>query len=466
MLQRLFATASRFAPQALLGLTLAVAPLAAMLGPATPARAEPPPDPVARLQIVIKSIRILDDRDLIGSGEMSLVAGLGKCVQFQAYPCSAIPLVLDAYDFNAGSGDTVPFGRVLPLSGDTIDERSVSVETGVAVYAGEHYMLWFDMGENDPTAVKVAGCSLYAITATLADTCTIGDTMGTVVGYLDEEHGWALGSYTVRSLVQRNPRRGEDVTRPGDYEISFEVRRTPLPDLRPTSIDVLSNPGGGESVCLGVENIGQKDSGPFEMTFRLDGAEVPGGKVAGGALPVGQSGKLCLPASVPHGVHTLAVTVDEARSLPEMDEWNNVFERQIVRTAGSDASSGLPDGPGVVKPPDPLPDLVVGALRAAVNADGSGACRGDGPNYLLAEVKNVGEGSSGEFALRFAVNGSLKQERVYIQGLAANGAIQAAIPTDDLNAGSQQVRVIADGDSQVTELDEANNASETTIECG
>ena len=103
--------------------------------------------------------------------------------------------------------------------------------------------------------------------------------------------------------------------------MTFEVRRAPLPDLHPTSIEVLPNPGGGDNVCLGVENLGQKDAAPFEMVFRLDGQDIPGGTVAAGGLAAGQSGKLCLPAApMSLGQHQLSVIVDQARAVPEMDE--------------------------------------------------------------------------------------------------------------------------------------------------
>ena len=41
---------------------------------------------------------------------------------------------------------------------------------------------------------------------------------------MDEEHGWGIGTFTVRSH--------HDGGSNGDYELTYEIRRTPLPDLR------------------------------------------------------------------------------------------------------------------------------------------------------------------------------------------------------------------------------------------
>jgi hypothetical protein len=475
MLSRRFATALARGRRALPALALATALyarralsvflLVALLfwtfgWPVRPVRAEHESgrEPV-RLEVVLKVVRILDDQDWFGSGEMALNLGLRTCdVRAAVHPCwdsaDFPPRFLGgwAQTFSADSGDILTIDRAFPRPGDRLDGALQAEAVGFPAYPGHAYRLVFGMMELDPTSVELAQCFTFVW-------CDPSPALGTVSLDLDEANGWGIGVHgRVRSF-------NHDEGQPGDFEITYEVRRAPLPDLHPTSIEVLPIPGGGESVCLGVENVGQQDAGPFEMVFRIDGQDVPNGTVAAGRLAAGESGKLCLPAELPRGVHTLSASADEPRGVLEMDERNNSFERQFVRLAGGGAVGGLPDGPSVVELPEEPADLVVTSLKVARQADGSGICQGDELNHLLAQVKNAGPGPAGDFALHLAVGGDLKQERVYVQALAAGATVDVTIPTDDLNDGTQTVAVIADGDSQVPEQDENNNAHEITADC-
>jgi subtilase family serine protease len=104
-------------------------------------------------------------------------------------------------------------------------------------------------------------------------------------------------------------------------------------------------------------------------------------------------------------------------------------------------------------------------VQVARNADGSDTCKGDAGNYVLAKIKNSGQVAAGQFTVRLAVNGNLKQEQVYVQGLSAGPTIDVKLPTDDLNSGPQSVKVLADGDNEVSESDEGNNGKEVTADC-
>jgi hypothetical protein len=400
----------------------------------SPARAAEPPDPAARLQVVIKSVYIHDDREGLfsGDGEFELHGHISDLSPYRGL------VTMATRKFGGGTRDTITFGPegLVPGAGDSSHDAEASEALGFAVYAGRRYGLYFFMVEIDPYENN--------------------EIMGEVNFYVDTaEPGLGIGTHSLRSRWQGHL---------GDYTITFEIRRTPLPDLHPTSIEVLSIPGGGETVCLGVENVGQKNAGPFEMVFRIDGQDVPGGTVAAGALPMGQSGKLCLPVALPFGQHKLSVDVDEDRVVAEMNELNNSFARQFFRTVGGGAGT-LP--PLVADPGAPAqpPDLVVTSVKVARSADGTGTCKGDEINYLFAQVKNVGQGPADEFAVRLEVRGDLKMEKVYIQALAAGAAVDVRFPTDDMNAGPQLVKAIADGDNEVSEKDETNNGLEITATC-
>jgi hypothetical protein len=291
----------------------------------------------------------------------------------------------------------------------------------------------------------------------------LGECFGREVGRIsfsvDEGNGWRIGTHSnIRAYL-------DPAKRPGDFDLTFEIRRTPLPDLRPTSIDILPNPGGGENACVGGENAGQQDTGPWQVTIRIDDQDVPNGVQSAGRLPVGVTGKLCLPVTSPRGSHTLSAVADEQRAIAEMDEYNNTFSSQVVRLAG-DGPIGQPEvGPSRVSTDTSRPDLTVATVRVARNADGNGSCVGDSSNYVHTQVKNGGQVAAGAFAVRLAVNGNLKLEKALVAGLAAGAALDVKPPTDDLNDGSQEVKVLSDGDSEVSESDETNNSREVTATC-
>ena len=80
MLNRHFATAVDAARRAVPALGLAGALVLATLGPPTPVgAAADPEDLAARLQIVVKEIYILDDRDWWGAGELTLLTRVVRC---------------------------------------------------------------------------------------------------------------------------------------------------------------------------------------------------------------------------------------------------------------------------------------------------------------------------------------------------------------------------------------------------
>jgi hypothetical protein len=450
-----------------LGFVLRIVPLvllatAPILGPfqrPAPARAATPPDPAARLQVVIKSVKIFDDHEWFGSGEMHLWTTMWICdVRAAVSPCwrsEDFPprhYAAASVEFSASSDSTVTLNRVVPQPGDyAVGSDLVSMETGFTMNYGRFYRLQFGMWESDATVVELGQCFTFVL-------CDPDPSLGEVHMDLNQQSEWGFGTRTMRSV-----REGGG---PGDFQITFEIRRTPLPDLQPTAIELLQNPAGTDSVCLVVENVGEEDAGPFEMAFRIDGQEVPGGTLAAVGLAAGQSGKHCLQTELPRGVHKLSVYVDEDRAVAEMDEYNNRFEREAVIRPPGLAPTGVGTGGDAPAVGDPIrPDLVVTSLKAARDANGSGQCEGGKTNYLFAQVKNVGPVAAGPFAVRVEVSGDLKNEKGSGAGLAAGATMEVTIPTDDLKDGSQPVKVIADGDNQVSEQDEGNNTYQITANC-
>jgi subtilase family serine protease len=290
------------------------------------------------------------------------------------------------------------------------------------------------------------------------DDYTNDEDMGRFFVLLDQEHGWGLGTVTTRSA---HLYEGDS---PGDYELTYEVRYAPLPDLVPTGVRVLDIPGGGKAACLGIENAGQQDAGPFAATLRLDEVDISGDALQAGGLGAGQYGELCVNAELPTGgVHQLAATVDEARAVIEAVEDNNAHT-QLLATLRPGLAEGLPQLSLVGDAP-PQPDLVVTAVRVAHLADGSGDCALGQGNVVLATVQNVGAAAGGPFAVRFAVRGEVKAELAAVQGLDPGATADVVIPTDDMNRSDQSVKAIADGNNEVAEFDEGNNTLAINVHC-
>jgi hypothetical protein len=269
---------------------------ASALGRPSSAHADPPPDPAARLQFVIHKIHILDDEDLFGGGEekffVLLCGDSGTSPYNRSFACGPGASSAFEYALDASSGDDVSLERVSPREGDYM-EGGATPESGIPVYAGQHYIFSADMFDRDPA---------YAY-----------DTMGDIFVHVDEEHNWGLGTHTARSIQENGD--------PGDYELSFEIRRAPLPDLVVKSVYIQDSPGM-PFVCADIRNVGERPAGPAELTVQTEGTVLERFRLP--ALDVGWSYPHCIRRSdLPAKKHNLVFSLDEMRELPEMDEFNN-----------------------------------------------------------------------------------------------------------------------------------------------
>src|SRR5215212_7876108 len=96
----------------------------------------------------------------------------------------AEPIARSGALFNAGTGDTVTLDRPVPRLGDRMWGGNTSEDRGFAVYAGERYVVQFDMDEWD--AAEPFGTDEY---------------MGYAFHFLDTgELGLGIGTHTARSL--------------------------------------------------------------------------------------------------------------------------------------------------------------------------------------------------------------------------------------------------------------------------
>src|SRR6476620_51599 len=149
------ARALRTAPS----IALAMAVIAGIRGAPTPAFADPeidfpvgpqpvlvdastgPVEPVGRIQVVVKSVDVSNDRDgfWTGGGDIELTTSIWRCTGPNP-PCSASDnnqaeiLAEDKKSFNADSGEFVSLNRVIPSAADVISPAFASEDGGIAVF--------------------------------------------------------------------------------------------------------------------------------------------------------------------------------------------------------------------------------------------------------------------------------------------------------------------------------------------
>jgi CARDB protein len=281
------------------------------LGPLASARADVPPDPAARLQFIVDKIHIINDEDLIGGGEekffVNLCGDSGTSPYNRSFACG--PGASSAFDaaFDLSSGDDVTLARVSPREGDHM-AGGTTPEGGIPVYAGQHYIFTSDMFDRDPASAF--------------------DTMGDIWVHVDEAHNWGIGTHTVRSIQENGS--------PGDYELTFEIRKAPLPDLMNRGIRLLQT-ADGPFYCVTIQNVGEQPAAAVPLAVRADGALVRAPTL--GPLDVGQTTEHCvLRSELPAGQHQLSFTVDEARQIPEMNESNNSYAWKIPALGATSAA--------------------------------------------------------------------------------------------------------------------------------
>ena len=498
-------------------LALAVTLALSTLGPPTSARAENGPreqgertarlqggDPAARLQIVITSVNVSNDRDgfWTGAGDILLMASFWRCSSPQP-PCSASednPAKLLAYarkSFNADSGEMEVLNRTIPLAGDVKDGGAASEEAGIAVLAGQRYLFEINAFERDASG---------------------GDFMGGIQRIIEESNGWGFGPYSrepaghfADTSLPPTPDSffctgcGDIIV--GDYLVTYEIRRTPLPDLRPKSIQVLPPTGSDDGVCLTAANAGLADAGPFTMSFCVDRSLPPNGAVNVAGLAAGGSHEACIRTNLPtSGRHRLDLIVDQFRAVAEMDEGNNQLDVGLDRTplgstrpqdlpsvATADSGEG-PDQPApntgqanpgavipaddvvitrpagsprpeVVRPPTiklPDPDLQVSAIEV-IGSNGKSCVAGK--NEIFVTVTTSPDGPVGEFAVQAKLDNQLIDTATISSGMGSSSEKRIPVAPVEMKLGKHTVQAIVDSGDKVGEENETNNTKTVEMNC-
>ena len=398
---------SQFGLRTLVGLMLALTIAPWLSGAPLPVHAATAPK--YRLQVIVKSVHVYDDRDWHGAGDMRLAAILYLCPE-APQPC--VPgepgLRYRAVHVHAFDGWTGLYHRVNLTLPHTTTEAwggyDLSEGAGYPMYEGERYLLRFEMRDKDDD-----------------ETAGGPDYMGWVDIWLDEETGDQLRAHSQDAAKGGGKR--------GDYRLDYEVMLTQLPNLMPTSLDHYAVPGSTDSlVCVGVVNTGAEPSGSFPVTLKIDGKVARDGMMNGGDIGPGQFAQVCTQTQLPspNARHEWAAIVDEAGVIPEMVERDNMIAEVLYPGPGAGpAPVGSSASPWS---PSPAPtsgqtgaDLAVSAIQVNGQApDGKDDCK-DGKHRVAVVVKNGGTANAGSFAVQLAVDGEQAAEQPSA-GLGRQGA--------------------------------------------
>jgi hypothetical protein len=413
-----------------------------LLGPPSAAAVDLTAPPDARLQIVINSVYIRDDQEFFGSGDMDIETYV--CYESSTGGCKSSARVSWGELFGAGTGDTKVFDRVVPVEGDEVS-GGATTQFGIPVYADERYLLRASMREDHD--------------------------MGAVTAHLTPENNWELGRHTVRSL--------HDDGSPGDYDLTFEIRRTPLPDLRINGVrEIVSN--DGHFYCVQVENIGEMPSYPAPLAVEADFRLVR--EVSLKELGVNEITEHCVIRSeLPPGQVQLRFTIDEPQQIAEMDEDNQPYVMTIpaLPTAGAPAASASPEpaaenlgaasqhrsapGVGQAEPNTEQADLTVRAIKVNGQApDGKDACK-PGKNTMTVVVKNAGKGDVDSFTVRLAVDGGETDSTVDF--VRAGEEREVEFDGVQLKAGQHTLKAVADPERTIDESKDDNNELKVAVTC-
>ncbi|HZO32579.1 MAG TPA: CARDB domain-containing protein [Chloroflexota bacterium] len=438
-------------------LALAATLLAPVLAPSTPALAEEPivrdhRDPYARVQVVIKRITIHEDRDW-GNGEIAISFTVNSyragCTPFSGAACETRLLSGGIPEFSASDDTVKAFDRVIPSYGDSVTDDAISPPFGIPLRPGTQYGLSIRGDERDPT---------------------IDDRLGFLNTLITDKDGQVqFGTRTERGFLNDCDLFGGCGTEQAKYSVEYEIRRVPLPDLRPVNIKIYDLPGNPKQlVCAAVQNIETADAGSFEVALKVDGVVPPGGRATAGRLASGDAGELCAEIALPAtGQHQLSAVVDESEGVLEYNERNNVYDQAY--TAPNQVGSAGSEPETTANKPAPnaaaaQADLTVAALKVNGQApDGQNDCK-DGKNTVAVVVKNAGSEKVGAFAVRLDADGDeLSVESV--DGLEAGKEREVRFEDVKLKKGEHKLTASVDAKTTVAESNEENNDRQVTARC-
>jgi hypothetical protein len=419
------------------------------------------------MELILKSIKVLDDREpwWESSGEMKLDVRVWKvrkdpdCPRYTSMNRCIDVITSTWFNFLAGTGDTIPFNRSLPVE-PSGGEGSAAIGPGIGfpLYPGEVYGFQFYMVDKD------LGFDV--------------DQMGLLSGELSQETGWGPpGVYDERGWVAcGDPGAGgfcspgpQDVDSPFNpperdpafYRVQYELRVVPMPDLTARSFRYDAQ---ADALCMGVTNMGLKPAGPFQVVVTAEPKGAFPGKTTTLTYPqglgAGTSMEPCIAPQMPAGEHAINFAIDPARRVDELNEGNNTYRSKFVFLPGGRNAMAI----GTSAPASSADvNLSVTNITVKGNGSSSESCRA-GKNDIAVTVKNEGTRAASAFRVRLDGD-SIDDEVRSVDGLDGGKSREIVFEDVRLKKGNQTLTGRVNTGESVAETDESDSARAATITC-
>ncbi|MFQ6089925.1 MAG: CARDB domain-containing protein, partial [Candidatus Bipolaricaulia bacterium] len=253
-----------------------------------------------------------------------------------------------------------------------------------------------------------------------------------------------LGTYEIRVVADSNNQIPEEDETNNELVTTLTVlpSRLGLADLQPVTLAIdPPSPTSGQLVVVSTEirNTGDKDAGPFRVSFLIDDQEFDSANLEGLAAGASISAQGALDPyalGLRPGSHKLLVIVDADGQIEEQDEVNNELAAALTIQGAELHPTSLQLDRALVR----LDSRTTVSSKVANTGKGVAdrvevGFYIDGMQFALAEVGPLGPGETA----------------------TAQGELIPAKPELGLAPGEHELRVVVDPNGLVPELDEANN---------
>ncbi|MFQ6090301.1 MAG: CARDB domain-containing protein, partial [Candidatus Bipolaricaulia bacterium] len=261
--------------------------------------------------------------------------------------------------------------------------------------------------------------------------------------------GLELGTYEIRVVADSNDQipEGDETNNELVTTLTVLSSKLGMADLQPVALEIdPPSPTTGQLVVVSiqVENMGDKDAGPFRVAFFIDGQEFDAANLEGlaiGARALAQGALDPYALGLGPGSHQLLVRVDADDQIEEQDEANNELTATLTIQGAELHPTSLEFDKALVR----LDERVT--ISSKVVNTGKGVAKTvevgfyiDGTRFALAQLGPLGKG-----------------EATTAQGELVPGKPELNLAPITEGGESHDIRVVVDPNNLVPELDEANN---------
>jgi hypothetical protein len=425
---------------------------------------EPVRVPETRLQLFVKRIHIFDDRDWLGSGELTVHAAVIECTAPEPHlelPCTGSRVAAGRMlRFSADSGDDVDLNKLIAAPRPSASDSNSSDPEDLTfnVSTGKQYAVAFLALEGDGN-----GLEMFVDWDTFKPYLMPEfEYLGTARMLIDEGNNWRVGAHSLLG----------DKDYGADFSVEFDIRRPALPDLVPHHVIPRQLDDGRYVICASTLNRGESASAPFFMRYTWGQY---GGSTTMSGLSPSQVGDHCFLPDATFGTAEIVVRVVvnppdvfPGPRVSESDFGNNELEvtipafrsltGQAQLTAGS---QGVVAGPNSTSGSNQADLIILGV--AVKDADAGESDCDPGKNDVTIRVKNNGPGAAASHVVRLEVGDDETEKTL----AALDGGKELDVRFDEVQfkKGQNRVTVTVDAKKTVAESDENNNERKLTVNC-